>query len=197
MSDDISNDPQPVNPADTPEGPEVGAAPPEPETTASDASEPAAPRQTPGEAWDDVVVRLGELGDALSAWAKAATDSPENRKHLDEVRTGVNDMARQASDAFAEMTGGEFGRSVSEGASNMGQAIGDSATEFGQAAAPHIASAFAGIADAFGRAAQKVGEASAPSSAPPTRPAPEPPATPMPAAPEPPADDEEDSAVHE
>ena len=45
---------------------------------------------------DEVVVALGGLGDALSQWAKAATDSPENRRHLDEIRTSVNDMARNA-----------------------------------------------------------------------------------------------------
>ena len=162
----------------------TSAAAPQP-AEASSTGEPTAPEEaaapagpTPGEAWDEVVARLGELGDALSAWAKAAADTPENRQHLDEVRSGVNDMARQATEAFSAMADSDFGRQFAEGASQMGQSIGGTATELSQAAAPHVASAFAGLADAFGRAAQKVGEAASahPAAEPPSRPAPEPPA---------------------
>jgi len=183
---DESNVPIPPEPAETP----VGAGPPEAEPAAPN---PAAAGPTPSAAWDDVVARLGDLGDALSAWAKAAADTPENREHLDEVRAGVNDMARQANEAFSAMAGSDFGRQVSESASQMGTAIGSSAQEFGQAAAPHVASAFAGLADAFGRAAQKVGEKASPPTAPDpdARPAPEPPASA--ATPMPPSEPEDDA----
>ena len=143
MSDQI-NEGAPVPeevPAEQPAAePTPAAAEPTP------AAEPIGP--TPGEAWESVLSALGELGDALSTWAKAAADTPENRQHL------------------------------AEGATQVGQAIGGTAQEFSQAAAPHVASAFAGLADAFGRAAQKVSEATTgqPAAEPPTRPAPEPPA---------------------
>jgi hypothetical protein len=197
MSDDIIDVTPIIHdvPAENPETP-IGEAPPEPDdTVASDAeaaaddagaaaSEPSGP--SPSEAWDSVRTALGDLGDALSAWAKAATDSPENRKHLDELRAGVNDMASQANDAFASMASGDFGKQVSQGADEFGRAVSSSATEFGQAAAPHVASAFAGLADAFGRAAQKMGEAAAqPDAEPYPRTAPQPPAAEAPAAPEP------------
>jgi hypothetical protein len=164
---------------------EQTAAGVEAQADASQMPEPGAPSgPTPNEAWADVVTQLGELGDALSAWAKAASDTPENRQHIDEVRSGVNDMARQASEAFSAVAGSDFGRQFSEGATQVGQAIGGTAQEFSQAAAPHVASAFAGLADVFGRAAQKVSEATSQHAAePPSRPAPEPPSAEQPVAP--------------
>ena len=147
---------------------------------ASDASvgEATPSGQSAGEAWGDVVSRLGELGDAISAWAKAAADTPENRKHLDDVRAGLDDVAQRANEAFSNVASSDFGRQVADGATQVGRDIGSTAQEIGQAAAPAVARAFAGLADAFGRAAEKVGEAAAPRTAePPERPAPEPPAS--------------------
>ena len=135
---------------------------------------------------------------AADAWTKAAADTPENRKHLEEVRSGVNEVARQANDAFSSVASGDVGRQISEGATQMGHAIGEGAQELGAAAAPHVASMFAGLADMFGHAAQKVGE-SVPPPAPsdaqasvgaePAEPAPEAPVAPQP--PVPPTDESE------
>lgn len=184
MSDetDVPIQPEPDEPA-------VGAGPPEAERAASAASETGRTGPSAGEAWAGVIVKLGELGDAISAWAKAAADTPENREHIDEVRAGVNDMAKQANEAFSTVASSDFGRQVAEGATQMGTTIGETAQEFGQAAAPHVASAFAGLANAFGRAAEKMGDAAAP----PTPPEP-PAATPMPSA-EPPAGESDSPAA--
>jgi hypothetical protein len=185
MSDESVN---PTQPEPQPAEPEIGAGLPEAEPSAEPqpAEIPASSGPTAAEAWNDVVTKLSELSDAISAWAKAAADTPENRKHVDDVRNGVDDMARRANEAFASVSGSDFGRQFAEGASQMGSAIGESAQEFGAAAAPHVATAFAGLADVFGRAAQKVGETVSPPSTPDpaARPAPEPPAaaTPMPSA---------------
>jgi 2-oxoglutarate dehydrogenase E2 component (dihydrolipoamide succinyltransferase) len=173
-------------------------AAPEPEVAAPAAEPIPAPGPSSAEAWQDVVVKLRELGDAFAVWTKSATDTPENRRHVEEVRSGVNEMARQASDAFSSVAASDFGRQVSEGAQEFGQA----AQEFGAAAAPHVASAFSGLADMFGRAAHKVEEsvsqasqaappAPAPARAPtaaPAAPAPAPAEPTAPVAPQPPAD---------
>ena len=192
MSDQINEGaPAPEQvPAEQPSAAEPQAAVSEPQA----AAEPGAPTgPTPGEAWDSVVSALGTLGDALSTWAKAAADTPENRKHVDEVRNGVNEMARQAGEAFSAMADSDFGRQFAEGATQMGQSIGEGAQEFSQAAAPHVATAFAGLADVFGRAAQKVSEATTarPAAEPPSRPAPEPPVAEEAAAPAPAASSEQ------
>jgi len=144
---------------------------------------PAGP--SAADAWDDVVLKLRELGEAMAAWTKAAADTPENRRHLDEVRAGVSDVARQANDAFSSVASSDFGRQVSESATQVGQAIGTTAHEVGQAAGPAVASAFAGLADMFGRAAHKVDETVAAQAAKAQQEAPAPgePAAPAPAAP--------------
>jgi hypothetical protein len=133
----------------------VPEPPSQPEYSATDA--PTGP--SAGEAWVDVVARLGDLGEAVSAWAKAAADNPDNRRHLDEVRAGVNDMAGKAEAAFAQVASSDIGQQVKAGATEAGEAIGDAAQKASAAAAPHVASAFAGLADVFGRAATKVDEA--------------------------------------
>jgi hypothetical protein len=147
--------------------PSIPAPPPSPEDSAP-AAESATPPDGPsaGEAWVDVVAKLRDLGDAIGAWTKAATDTPENRARVGEIRKGVDDIALQVNEAFTSVAASDFGRQVSQGATNVGQAIGDTAEEIGQAAAPHVASAFAGLADAFSRAAHKVGEAATPQPAP-------------------------------
>jgi hypothetical protein len=184
--------------SDDPNAPMTDSTPPPPPgEPAESAAEPQA-GPTASEAWADVVARMGELGAAMSAWAKAAADNPDNRRHLDEVRSGVNDMAGKAEAAFAEVAASDFGQQVKAGATEAGEAIGDAAQKVSAAAAPHVASAFAGLADVFGRAAHKVGEAadrqSAATPAPPAQasdaPAPDPAAPAPPTAPEPPARDE-------
>ncbi len=139
------------------------AEPSDPTPPPADASEPAAADATPGpsasEAWAEVVSRMGELSTAVAAWAKAAADNPENRRRLDEVKNGVNDMAKQADAAFAHVTSSDFGQQVKSGAEEAGAAIGDAAQKVSEAAAPHVATAFAGLAGMFGKAAEKVEEA--------------------------------------
>ncbi len=148
---------------------------------------------------------MTELSTAVAAWARAAADNPENRRHLDEVRNGVNDMAKQADAAFAHVTSTEFGQQVKSGAEEAGAAIGDAAQKVSDAAAPHVATAFAGTRRRVRtRGAEGRGGGSAPEGAdcrgrgavqlhrrPRGRPAAEPPAPPAPPAPPvPPASDE-------
>lgn len=132
----------------------------------------------PSEAWDRVVASMAELGDAIAAWTRSAADDPQNRQRLDQVKAGVDDLGKKADSAFEQVKGSDFGQQVSEGAQQAGQAIGDAAQQVQQTAAPHVASAFSGLADMFGKAAAKVDEAvsrdrapSAPAAEPPSPPA--------------------------
>ena len=131
--------------------PEESAAP-------ADASpptgEPSPPAADMGKAWDDVLAGVNQLSDALGKWAKAAADDPENRRRLDQVRAGMDDMSRQAESAFNDISSSEFGAQVRQGA----QQVGEAAQRAGEAAAPHVAAVFGGLAEAFGTAADKVGE---------------------------------------
>jgi hypothetical protein len=181
MSDDSST-PTPPSPG-SPE-PTAGSRTPLALTDVPE-TQPSGP--SANEAWSDVVGRLGDLRDAVSAWAKQAADTPENRKHLDDVRSGLDEAARHANEAFSAAASSDFGRQVADGATQVGAKIGSAAQEMSQAAAPHVASAFAGIADAFDRAAEKVEEAVAP---PRSGEVSSHPAAESPASAQPPADDE-------
>ena len=133
---------------------------PAPEPTADvDPGAAPAPATATVDAWNDVVARMGELGLALSAWAKSAVDDPQNKQRLEQVKTGVNEMARQADVAFGKVTSSDFGQQVSQGAQQAGDAIGGAAQQVSDAASPHVATALSGLAGFFGQAAAKVDEA--------------------------------------
>jgi hypothetical protein len=135
---------------------------PTPEPTHDDGATPdsaPAPGSPTADAWNDVVSRMSELGIALSAWAKSAADDPQNKQRLEQVRAGVDEMARQADVAFGRVTSSDFGQQVSQGAQQAGDAIGGAAQQVSDVAAPHVATALSGLAGVFGRAAAKVDEA--------------------------------------
>jgi len=142
---------------------QTDAQPSASEAAASVDSPPSSP--TAAEAWNDVIAAVAALGDAVAAWARASADTPENRQHVADVRRSVNDMAQKADAAFTSAAHSDFGQQVRQGADEAGQTFADTAQKVSDAAAPHVASAFAGLADVFGYAAQKASEAAAPRAA--------------------------------
>jgi hypothetical protein len=161
MADETAR-PAPEQQATEPESAAASNAPaPEASPAAGAPAEPRTAGPSAGEAWSSVIVAIADLGDAVAAWARAAADDPENRRHVEEVRASVNDMAKNADAAFSGMADTDFGKQVRKGADDAGQVFADTAQKMSDAAAPHVASAFAGLADVFGRAAQKAGEAAA------------------------------------
>jgi|GEM_PF-1861421 len=129
--------------------------------------EPSAPLETPAvpsgpsalEAWEEVVTRMSDLGDAVARWARAATNDPTARQKLAQIRGGINDIGQKADAAFGQVANSEFTQQVKDGAEQAGQAISDAAQQVSQAAAPHMKNAFAGLSDVFGKAAAKMDEA--------------------------------------
>jgi hypothetical protein len=130
----------------------------------SSAEKPADPQVSASEAWGDVLGAMASFGEAVSTWARAALDEPENRKHLEDLRAGVSEMAREADAAVSQIGESEFGKQLQESAMHAGEAIGGAASEFGQTAAPHVATAFTTLAEVFSYAAEKVTQAATPSS---------------------------------
>lgn len=158
MTDDFSTEPLPEPHTAT----DPGAQPPAAEKPEHAAPTPPAPEgRTATEAWAAVVARMNDLGDAVSDWARAASDNPENRRRLDDVKRGVNDIAGKADETFKSVAGSEIGQHVKASAVEAGQAIGAAAATAGRAAAPVVATTFAGIAEFFGTAAERVEEAAA------------------------------------
>lgn len=130
---------------------------PEPSTLETPPAAPSGPSAL--EAWEDVVTRMSDLGDAVARWAKAAANDPTARQKLAQIRGGINDIGQKADAAFGQVANSEFTKQVMDGAEHAGQAINDAAQHVSQAAAPHMKNAFAGLSDAFGKAAAKMDEA--------------------------------------
>jgi len=129
---------------------DTGLPTPEPPT-------PSGPSST--EAWNDVLARMSDLGEAVTRWAKATANEPDTKQKLDQVRAGINDIGQKADAALGRAVRSDIGNQVREGAEQAGQAFSDAAQHVTQAAAPHMKSAFAGLSDVFGKAAAKVDEA--------------------------------------
>jgi len=185
MTDDVTG-----TPAEQPD-PAPASAPSAP-SAPSDPGDPGDPTPDPAarEAWDEVVVSMTDLGDAVARWARAATNDPAAKQKLGQIRGGINDIAGKAETAFSQVTESDVGKQFAQGAEQAGQAIGDAAQQFSTAAAPHVKSAFAGLASAFSRAADKVDEAARSHEANSTA-SPAPAANPAPPIPDPPATPDE------
>lgn len=130
--------------------------------------------QTAGDAWDDVLERLSGLGDAVTRWVKAAANEPDAKEKLGQVSAGINDIGQKLDAALGRAVRSDLGQQVKEGAEQAGQAISDAAQHVTDVAAPHVANAFSGLSDAFGKAAARMDEAIRrhPESAPPVEGAP-------------------------
>ena len=113
--------------------------------------------------WQDVLARMSELAEAVGRWAKAATNDPETKQRLAQVRSGIDDLARKADEAMGRVEGTDLGKRVKDGAEQTGQVIGEAAQRVTEVAAPAVKSALAGLSDAFGKAAVKLDEANKPS----------------------------------
>ncbi|MGV8083872.1 MAG: hypothetical protein AB2L09_09625 [Coriobacteriia bacterium] len=186
MNEDIGTPPIPDQEQQPNEPAEIIAPPEEPLTDEKLAGVSAA------EAWNEVVARLGELGDAISRWARTATRDPENRRKVEEVRTRVTEFAGRAEAAVSD-TSSDIAEQVKSGMAKAGQAIDETARRVSAATAPRVSNALAELSNQFARAAARVDQAiqeraeSEPAAeempAPPPPPPP-PPAPPIPEVPE-------------
>ena len=123
---------------------------------ASRGKAPAAP--TASQAWKDVLARMSDLGDSMAQWTKVAAHESDTKKKLDQVRAGIDEMARKADATLGQVESSDLGQQVMGGAGQAGQAFGDAAQRMRDATEPHVKSAFADLSDAFGKAAAKMGE---------------------------------------
>jgi len=155
----------------------------EPETAAGFSSAEAR------EAWDDVIARMAELGEAVARWTRTAVNDPTAKQKLAEIRRGISDITSKGEETFSHVADSDAGKQFAQSAEHAGAAIGDAAQQFSTVAAPHVKSAFEGLAGIFGKAAERIDEATrrheeaaaAATSAPPAP-------APAPDIPEPPAD---------
>lgn len=109
-----------------------------------------------GDAWSDVGSRFEELADAIAEWAKAAVNDPDVKRHGTELRDKLSELGKAVGNAIDDAAASDVGQQVKGAAVKTGDAISQSAKEFGEAAKPHVASAMSAVAEALGKAAEKV-----------------------------------------
>ena len=135
---------------------------------ASKSKTPAAP--TASQAWQNVLARMSDLGDAMGQWTKAAANEADTKERLEQVRAGINDIAHKADTALG-YSESKLGQQVNKGAEQAGQAFGDAAQRMRAATEPHVKDAFADLSEIFGKAAERMGEPSPAQQKPSTTPA--------------------------
>ncbi len=125
--------------------------------------------------WDEVVQHIKELGDSIGRWAITAVNDPEYRRHANELKGHLENIAGTVTDAVDDAAASELGQSVKSAASTAGGAIKDASQTVAREVSPSLAEAFRSAADGLRKAASKMDEHAAASPAPPA--APEPPDT--------------------
>lgn len=121
-------------------------------------SEQAAPGTgaSAGDAWNDVVAQLGALGEAVARWARAAVNDPDNKRHAEELKQGVEKMLSSVGDAADKATGSEVGQSFKEAAEKTGDAFKVAGQKFSSDVGPHLAGAFKSASEKLREAAGKM-----------------------------------------
>lgn len=131
------------------------------------AAKPAAPAvPTARQAWREVLARMGDLGDAMTQWTKAAAHKDDAKQKLEQIRAGISDMAQKADAAFGHVDSSELGEQVRASAEQVGGVFGEAAQSVREATAPHVRDAFAEFSDVFRQAAEKMAEPKPPASKP-------------------------------
>src|SRR5450759_3838366 len=127
-------------------------------------STPTAKSKTPAaltatQAWQNVLARMSDLGDAIGQWTKVAANEADTKQKFEQVRAGINDIAQKAATALGHAES-ESGQQVKKGIEQAGQAFGGAAQRVREATEPHVKDAFADLSDIFGKAAARMGEPS-------------------------------------
>lgn len=141
-------------------------------TAGSPAQESAASRDD----WADVKRSLDELGAALTKWASAVKDDPENRRHAAQIKEQFESMGKDMGKIIDSATDSGFVKDMGSAAGKAGEAVTDAAHTLGREVRPFMAAAFRTAAEGMRVVAEKVDDSAARKTA----------AAPAPAAPEPP-----------
>jgi|YelNatPaOPRAMG01_1025707.scaffolds.fasta_scaffold00713_14 ElaB/YqjD/DUF883 family membrane-anchored ribosome-binding protein len=94
-----------------------------------------------GETWDEIGSQLRSLGDSLARVFRTAWQDEENRKRLEEMRTGLEAMIASVNQAIRETAQSEEGQQVKEEAENTVRKLYQVGQQTFQEARPHLISA--------------------------------------------------------
>lgn len=146
----------------TEQEPSAQGAPQESESTTTPGAEP---RTDP---WPDVVRSLDELGRAVTAWASAVRDDPENRTRVKELQEHLEVMGRQVGEVADSAMRSDVAKQVGSAFVATGEVVASTAKRVSDEVSPFVASAFRTAAESIRDAAQRIEQRTAEAPSEPT-----------------------------
>lgn len=114
--------------------------------------------QRPAESWAEVVRSLDDLATAVTGWAAAMRDDPENRRRVKQLQQQLEGVGKQIGEAADAAAKSDFVKQVGEAAVTTGEVVFDSAKRFSGQVAPYISSTLQTAAEGIRDAAKRVDE---------------------------------------
>lgn len=110
----------------------------------------------PRDEWSEVKRSLDELGAALTKWAGAVKDDPDNRRQAREIKEQFETMGRDIGKVIDTAADSDFARDMGSAANKAGEAVVDAARTVGREVRPFMATAFRTAAEGMRIVAEKV-----------------------------------------
>lgn len=126
------------------------------DTTHGASSSDPAGASAPRDEWEDVKRSLDELASAMTKWATAVKDDPENRRQAREIQERFETMGRDMGKAIDSAADSDFVRGMTDAAGKAGEAVVDAARTVGREVRPFMATAFRTAAEGMRVVAEKV-----------------------------------------
>lgn len=145
--------------ATQPSGSTIGGS--GPAAGAASAASPGASSQRPADSWAEVVRSLDDLATAVTGWAGAMRDDPDNRRRVKQLQQQLENVGHQIGEAADAAAKSDFVKQVGEAAATTGEAVFDTAKRFSGQVAPYISSTLQTAAEGIRDAAKRVDEKAA------------------------------------
>lgn len=113
----------------------------EKQSTPPPADENADSQQSTGDAWDEVGKQFQTLGESLAAAFRAAWNNEETRRGMQEMKTGLESMTSDISEAVKQSTGSPEAQELRQQASQTAQTARQAGKKAFQEAQPHLVAA--------------------------------------------------------
>jgi hypothetical protein len=99
------------------------------------------PSKTPGGNWEDVGRHFQALGDSLAAAFRTAWENEENRPQMQNMKSGLEEMVNQVSQAIKDSAASPAGQQVRSEAKKVASTLRTAGEQTAQEVKPHLLTA--------------------------------------------------------
>ncbi len=97
--------------------------------------------QPAGDPWKEVGKQFQILGESLATAFRASLESEENRRHVQEMKAGVESMVKEVSQAIKDTAASPQSRQVRDEAEKTAHSLREASQQTMQQVRPHLVSA--------------------------------------------------------